>query len=177
MKILYLGNKKSKKIFCFLSNFGEVFFHNKEFQLLDFRKFEWIISYGYRFIIPKDNIQNLKNPIINLHISYLPFNRGAHPNYWSFKENSPKGVTIHFIDSGVDTGPILVQKKQVFTEKDTLQTSYLKLKLTIEELFCNSFHKIITKQLIPRPQVGDGSFHLKKDLPENINWNTKINDI
>ena len=111
MKILYLGNKKSKKIFCFLSNFGEVFFHNKEFQLLDFRKFEWIISYGYRFIIPKDNIQNLKNPIINLHISYLPFNRGAHPNYWSFKENSPKGVTIHFIDSGVDTGPILVQKK------------------------------------------------------------------
>ena len=38
-----------------------------------------------------------------MHISYLPFNRGAHPNYWSFKDNSPKGVTIHFIDNGIDT--------------------------------------------------------------------------
>ncbi len=177
MKILYLGNKKNKKIFSFLSNFGEVFFNDKEFKLLDYKKFDWIISYGYRHIILKDHLDKLKNPIINMHISYLPFNRGAHPNYWSFKDNSPKGVTIHFIDNGIDTGPILVQKKQTFSENDTLQTSYFKLKKTIEDLFCDSFPKIITNQIIPKPQIGNGSFHIKKDLPENINWNTKIKEI
>ena len=41
------------------------------------------------------------------------------------------------MDEGIDTGPILVQKKQVFTETDTLLSSYMKLKKTIEDLFYN----------------------------------------
>ena len=44
----------------------------------------------------------MKRPIVNLHISYLPFNRGSHPNYWSFVENTPKGVSIHEIDEQIE---------------------------------------------------------------------------
>ena len=51
--------------------------------------------------------------LINLHISYLPYNRGSYPNYWSFKENTPNGVSIHHIDDGIDTGPVLVQKNHI----------------------------------------------------------------
>ena len=127
MNILYLGEKQNKKMFSFLSKYGETYFHNNELEYLNYQKFDWIVSYGYRHIISKNHIDNLKNPIINLHISYLPFNRGAHPNYWSFKEKTPKGVTIHFMDEGIDTGPILVQKNK-YLRKQILYYRYMKLK-------------------------------------------------
>ena len=177
MKILYLGDIKNEFFFSFLSKYGDVLFHNKEFKFKEFKEFDWIISYGYRYIISHHYLKNLKNPIINLHISYLPFNRGAHPNYWSFKDNTPKGVTIHFIDGGIDTGPILVQKKQTFKEEDTLFTSYNKLKKSVEEMFYQNFDKIIKNKILAKPQIGQGSFHKKKDLPEDINWNININSI
>ena len=43
-------------------------------------------------------------------MSYLPWNRGADPNFWSILEDTPKGVTIHIMDESIDTGDILYQK-------------------------------------------------------------------
>lgn len=57
-----------------------------------------IISYSYRYLIKKEIIDFMPTSIINLHISYLPWNRGANPNFWSFVDNTIKGVTIHEID-------------------------------------------------------------------------------
>ena len=111
MVFLYLSEDKCPKMTSFLSERGKVIWTKEKFTLENVSKYDWIISYGYRHLISEEIIKYLKNPIINLHISYLPFNRGAHPNYWSFKEKTIKGVTIHFIDSGIDTGPILIQKK------------------------------------------------------------------
>ena len=72
-----------------------------------------IVSFGYRHILRSDFINKCGCPIANLHISYLPFNRGAHPNFWSFYDDTPSGVSIYLIDEGIDTGPILFQKKRV----------------------------------------------------------------
>ena len=58
----------------------------------------FIISYNYRFIFKQEIVNYVKNNIINLNISLLPWNRGAYPNVWSFLEDAPKGVTIHIID-------------------------------------------------------------------------------
>jgi methionyl-tRNA formyltransferase len=44
-------------------------------------------------------------------LSYLPFNRGAHPNFWSFIEKTQAGVSIHKINKGIDTGNIILRKK------------------------------------------------------------------
>ena len=49
---------------------------NKKLSINLIKKYNFIISYGYRNIIKKNIINNLKRPIINLHISYLPYNRG-----------------------------------------------------------------------------------------------------
>ena len=62
-------------------------------------------------LLKKRVLNNIIIPIVNLHISYLPWNRGAHPNFWSFFDATPTGVSIHLIDKGIDTGPIIVQKK------------------------------------------------------------------
>lgn len=177
MNFLFLSDIKHDQMIFFLLKRGKVNWTNEKLLLENVIHYDWIISYGYRHIISKQIINALKNPIINLHISFLPFNRGAHPNYWSFKDNTPKGVSIHFIDPGIDTGPILIQKKCTFTKSDTLATSYLKLKSEIEELFYASFDKIITHEIMATTQTSQGTFHKESDLPDGIDWNTNINDI
>jgi len=76
----------------------------------------------------------LGNRAINLHPSLLPWNRGAHSNFWSFLEDTPKGVTIHIIDEGIDTGDILLQKKIKFDQsKETLRSSYGRLQQELQQ--------------------------------------------
>ena len=52
---------------------------------------------------------------------------GQDPNLWSFIEDTPKGVTIHEIDEGIDTGDIIFQKEIVLNSNETLASSYEKL--------------------------------------------------
>ena len=135
MKILYLGHTNCKLLHFLKHNNDIVVFNDK--LTLDYCKssnFEIIISYGYRYIIPKIIIDYFKNKIINLHISYLPFNRGAMPNIWSIIDNTKKGVSIHYIDEGVDTGEILYQQEVEIQDHETLQESYDKLNNIIQEL-------------------------------------------
>ena len=110
MKILYLGYPQNP-IHLFLKTKGMVF-QTQEKINFNIDQFDWVVSYGYSHIIKQDMIDKAKNPIINLHISYLPFNKGADPNFWSWLENTLKGVTIHQIDKGIDTGDILIQKEE-----------------------------------------------------------------
>jgi len=138
-----------------------------------------IISYNYKYIIKKDILKHYK--IINLHISYLPFNRGANPNIWSFIDNTPKGVTIHYIDEGIDTGDIISQKKVVLNKDMTLKTSYKKLHKHIQNLFKFKFNNLQKS----KKQSKYGTIHYLKDkfilpngydttLKELIDANRKI---
>lgn len=97
--------------------------------------FDFLISHGYRHILRKPVLDQFPNHAINLHISLLPWNRGADPNFWSFLENTPKGVTIHHIDPGVDTGDIIAQREVRVRTNDTLSTSYARLQAEIVILF------------------------------------------
>ena len=94
-----------------------------------------------------------------MHISYLPWGRGAHPNLWSWIEGAPKGVTIHEIDAGIDTGPIFVQRLVEFGQSETLATSYQRLREAVEELFAEFWPAIRSGSMFPRPQPSGGSYH------------------
>ena len=49
---------------------------------------------------------------LNLHTALLPKYRGLMPSFWVLKNNEPKtGVSVFFVDEGIDSGPILVQKE------------------------------------------------------------------
>jgi methionyl-tRNA formyltransferase len=143
-----------------------------------------LISYNYRYIIKKDVLDCLKNRALNLHISLLPWNRGADPNLWSFLEDTPKGVTIHIMDEGIDTGDILLQKEVYFDDqKETLSSSYMALHRELQVLFMSNWDKIETCQIVSKPQPSGGSTHFKRDF-ERINhilgdegWNIKIPEL
>jgi len=124
---------------------------------------EFIISYGYRHILTNDILNKVNGRAINLHISYLPFNRGADPNLWSYLEDSPKGVSIHYIDEGIDTGDIIYQMYTWDSEEDTLKSSYLRLKLCIENLFIACMERIFLGECPREKQNCKGSFHVLSD--------------
>ena len=154
MKILFLGN--DSKLINFLSHNSCEVLHYDDKINLDFltkNNIEFIISYGYRYIINQEIVNLFKNKLINLHISYLPFNRGSDPNLWSILDNTPSGVSIHLLEKGLDTGDILLQKRVFFNEElDTLESSYNKLINEITNLFLKNWELIKNKKIIPIPQ-------------------------
>lgn len=144
MKILFLGDENSSLI-SYLEQAGETVLPTTEkinANFIDGCQPEFIVSYGYKHIIKSEIIDKYPNKAINLHISLLPWNRGADPNFWSFIDNSPKGVTIHYLDNGVDTGDIIAQKQVEFSKYDTLRTSYHKLHHEIQTLFKDKWANI-----------------------------------
>jgi len=145
-------------------------------------EYDFLISFGYCYIISKEILEYFNEKAINLHISYLPWNRGADPNLWSILENTPKGVTIHQMDCGLDTGQILYQKEISFDEKDTLKSSYNKLQNEMVGLFKAKWENIKYNKVIPKRQKGIGSYHKssdKKNFMELLynGWDTKIEDL
>ena len=186
MRVLFLGEKTNPVYKWLITQEKEVVNFNEKISLeyVKTESFNFIISYGYRHIISKDIILLMKNKIINLHISFLPYNRGSDPNFWSFLKNSSKGVTIHLIDNGIDTGDILVQKKiEMDANNHTLKTSYDLLNTEIQNLFYDNWIKLKNNKINPKKQNKSGSFHLKSDinnylyLIEKNGWNTKCNKI
>ena len=182
MKCLFLGynNKKTKLIDFLKKKKIKVFDKNTALLKRDLKKFDIIISFGYRKIISKKKIQNCKRPIVNLHMSYLPYNKGAHPNFWSFINNTPKGVSIHEIDEGIDTGKIIFQKKIKFKKFKNLKfdETYNILFNEIENLFIKNFQKILNRKYkLKKNLLLKDQTHKLKDLPKNLkNWKTNISD-
>jgi methionyl-tRNA formyltransferase len=124
---------------------------------------DFIVSYGYRHVIREPVISAFQGRAINLHIAYLPYGRGADPNFWSWVKDTPKGVTIHMLEAGIDTGGILVQEEVSFAANDTLSTSYRRLRAAMEALFIRHWPAIRSGQLAPRPQPGGGTYHRSSD--------------
>ena len=145
--IYFLGYGKSKtKLINELEKRNcKVKFSNKEVTLNSVLGSDLIVSFGYRYILKPYFIDNCNCPILNLHMSYLPYNRGSHPNFWSFYEGTQSGISIHLIDKGIDTGPILFQKKINFPKDYTFVETYSKLFEELEGLFIENIDLIISK--------------------------------
>jgi len=140
--------------------------------------YDCVISYGYRHILDKKFLAACRRPPINLHLSLLPYNRGAHPNFWAWHDGTPHGVSIHHIDEGIDTGDIIVQKELFFKSGTTLLESYRYLRRELELLFFIHMDNILSNTYTPRKQDGNGTFHKKNELPKfHGGWNQTISDI
>ena len=175
-KCLFLGySSKNTKIIGFLrkKKIHVIENLNRKINIKKLNKYNFIISFGYRKIIGKNIINNLKRPIINLHISYLPYNRGVYPNLNSFINKTPKGVTIHEIDNDIDTGKIIYQKKLNLKIKKTttFEDVYYILRDEIEKLFIKNYLNIINFKYKAFKQKKIKS---KKTFKHAIDWNQSI---
>lgn len=98
--------------------------HEKKIiEILKKHKVDLVVLAGYMRIISQYFINQYKNRIINIHPALLPAFPGIDGYGDTFKYGCKVGgCTIHFIDSGVDTGPIIIQKINPIKENDTLNS-------------------------------------------------------
>jgi methionyl-tRNA formyltransferase len=181
-KVIFLGyDKNETRVISFIKrNFKIIVDQKKKLPHINHLiHYDLIVSYGLREKIPKKYIKVLKKKIINLHISYLPYNRGSHPNFWSWVKDTPKGITIHFINNIIDGGDIIFQKKIFFTDNNiSFLRSYNILRKKMDFFFIQNILKIINKNFISKkqPKIYNNTFY-KKDLPKNLkSWDVNIHD-
>ncbi len=182
MKVLILSPYPQEIIKILEKNQDNYLIYNEKLKIsfLKKNKIEFIISYGYKYLITKDIIDIFKGKIINLHISFLPFNRGYYPNLWSHLEGSPSGVTIHLINEQIDGGEILLQKKvEIDPQKHSFRSSYLILRKEIEILLESNWKFLKLGEIPGKISIDEGSYKNKKDGDEILQlfdegWDTKI---
>lgn len=106
-----------------------------------------------------------KHGFINTHPSLLPHNRGKHYNFWVLVEQAPFGVSLHFIDDGIDSGDIVAQKDIRYDWEDNGATLYAKAQHEMISLFRESYPIIRTLDISRRTQdLDSGSFHTVDEI-------------
>lgn len=120
-----------------------------------------ILSSGYDRLLSPRTVQKYSQRIINLHAAYLPWARGIGTTLFATMLRYPFGVSIHFIDEGLDTGNLIARKLVQTEPGDTLRTFYSKLLSATEELFFESFPQIVNGEIsgTPQEELGEINTH------------------
>lgn len=101
-----------------------------------------IAALGWMFILSPWFVASWRNRIINVHPALLPKHPGAHAIKDTIESGDEiGGMSIHIIDEGVDTGPILVQKQCSIEEGETEES----LKKKIQELEKKEYPKLLQR--------------------------------
>lgn len=125
------------------------------------------LSVMFGYLLKRNFLSLLPKGCLNLHPAYLPFNRGAYPNVWSIIEDTPAGVTLHFIDDGIDTGDIVRQVEVPVLSSDTGESLYHKLEAAGLLLLRDTWPSVQTGQVMRMPQRREeGTFHKVRDVEE-----------
>lgn len=188
MKVLFLSNNdNARKLYEWLEKRCDILFFDKkiDIEMINFTAPSIIVSYNYKYLISEKVIELCEErdiPILNLHISFLPWNKGSNPNFWSFVEDTPKGVTIHRISPKLDEGAIIYRKELVFDRAtETFASTYQKLNDEIVQLFVENWEEIKEKKYTEILQETGGSYHNMKDfkmITEKcpIDWTENIDE-
>ncbi|MDA8100434.1 MAG: phosphoribosylglycinamide formyltransferase [Nitrospiraceae bacterium] len=99
-----------------------------------------VILAGFMRIITKVLVQAYPNRIMNIHPALLPAFPGLHVQQAAIEQGVKfSGCTVHFVDEGVDTGPIIIQAAVPVLDSDTEDT--LAARILVQE------HKIFSRAI------------------------------
>jgi methionyl-tRNA formyltransferase len=141
---------------------------------------EAIVVVAYGQIIPASILQIPPRGIVNVHGSLLPRYRGAAPIQWAIARGETEtGVTTMLMDEGLDTGPILLQRKTAISEEDTGGTLEDKLSLLGADLLLETLSLLERGALTPTTQ-DDSQATLAPRLKKEealVDWNCPAREI
>ncbi len=154
IKIVFLSKKNLvKSVFLKTKKFKPIIIRNPNSKFIENKikknKIDIILVCGFPYIFKK-NIFNLpKIGSINLHGGSLPKYRGGSPLNWQIINNEKYiGVSAIKIDEGIDTGPIIIQKKFKLNLNDDINTVHIKANKIFPILAKNAIMKLKNKNLI-----------------------------
>ena len=117
-------------------------------EMIDDSKPEIVFSLNYWKIISPECISKVENGIINIHHSYKLRFRGRYSTSWAIiharKDNNWwHGSTLHYVDSKLDNGSIIVSERCEINENDTAEILFDRVENLAFEMFKNNFHKML----------------------------------
>ncbi|MGU8357806.1 methionyl-tRNA formyltransferase [Clostridium perfringens] len=141
---------------------------------------DFIIVVAYGQILTKEILDIPRLGCICLHASLLPMYRGSAPINWSLINGETKtGNTTILMDTGIDTGDMLMRSEVEISESMTAGELYNLLKINGAELLEETINGIITGKICGVKQPNDGSSYVKmlnKQMAK-INWNDSSTNI
>lgn len=134
-------------------------------ELLRSLDLDYVIGVHFPYIVPPNVLEIPRIGVVNLHPALLPYNRGWHTPSWGIVEQTPIGATLHFMDSGVDTGDIVAQAELDVRPEDTADSLYRRL-LDLEfEVFQEAWPLLASGSPPRRSQsIDEGTSHTRADL-------------
>ena len=135
-------------------------FDHQMLEVLTKKKIEIIVLAGFMRILSKPFITRYKNRIINIHPSLLPLYPGAHAHRDVIQSGAKEsGCTVHFVDEGIDTGPIIMQKAISIDKDDNEETLAAKILPLEHQIFPKALHLLTSKKL----EINEGKVTIKSD--------------
>ena len=121
--------------------------HSESIDIIKSYKPDLLISILGNEIFKEPIINLANNGCINLHTSLLPKYRGLMPSFWVLKNNEKfTGVSVFFVDEGIDSGPIIVQRKIEIKNYSQEQLIQITKKIGMEAI-AEAVDKIEKKQI------------------------------
>jgi methionyl-tRNA formyltransferase len=139
-----------------------------------------IIVVAYGQILPPAILDLPRHGCLNVHTSLLPKYRGAAPIQWAIANgDSETGVTIMKMDPGLDTGPILSQRRTPIDSGDDSQSLHDRLARLGADLLVQTIPGYLAGDLLPQPQPATGSTYAAKINKEDgrIIWSQPARQI
>jgi phosphoribosylglycinamide formyltransferase 1 len=88
-----------------------------------------VVCAGYMWLLRDNFLERFSNRVVNTHAAYLPEFPGASPIVDALDAGAKEtGATVHLVDSGVDSGPILAQERVPIEPGDTVETLWARVK-------------------------------------------------
>lgn len=172
--VVVLGmNRFGEKVYEYLVSHDETevmgaFTEESQYEIIQKIEPDYIVSAGFDHIIPDTVLRAPTEGAINLHPSYLPYNRGVNPDIWSIMRDEKAGVSIHQMTPEMDEGPIISQREIDIRPDDTARTLRKRLDEEIVDLFIDEWEKIYTNDITTKEQESQAATY---------NYSTDFEDI
>jgi methionyl-tRNA formyltransferase len=144
---------------------GSVFREPVGLKILTDAGLDLMLSIHFPYLVTGEVIHVAKDGILNLHPSYLPWNRGWHTPTWCILDGTPAGGTLHYMNEGIDTGDIIDQAEVQHEPWETADTLYAKILDAEFEVFVRHWPVFCNGKSVRCPQeLESGTSHLRADL-------------
>lgn len=144
-----------------------------DYEKLTEKKIDLIVTCAYGQIIPKEVLNLPKYGCVNVHASILPKYRGSAPIQWAIINGDKEtGVTIMYMDEGMDTGDIISISKMAITSYDNVGTMHDKLSILGAQALEKELKSIFDGSAIRIKQGNDWTLApMIKREDEHLNFN------
>ncbi len=152
----------------------------KEFEPIINKKADIIITCAYGQIIPEVILENPRLGCINVHASLLPRLRGGAPLHHALIDGEEKtGITIMYMDKGMDTGDIISTKEYIIKDTDNVGTIHDELSIIGRDLLMETIPQILAGTNNRIPQNNDEAtyaYNITRE-EEHIDFNRTAQEV